>query len=75
MTAHDRSTTASKGLTAGEKKAVKQAAAEARRTAAGKNTEAEVLSAIAAMNDTDRAIAEGLHDLVKRCLLYTSRCV
>jgi uncharacterized protein YdhG (YjbR/CyaY superfamily) len=66
MTAHDRSTTASKALTADEKKAVKQAAAEARRTAAGKNTEADVLGAIAAMNDTDRAIAEGLHELVKR---------
>ncbi|GAA1390119.1 hypothetical protein [Luteococcus peritonei] len=54
------------GFTAEEKAAVKQAAAERRRTAAGKNTEQDVLDAIAAMDEGDRAIAEGLHALVKR---------
>lgn len=64
MTAKKRS--ASSGLSAAEKKATKEAAAEARRTAAGKNTEQDVLDAIAAMDDGDRAIAEGLHALVTR---------
>lgn len=59
------SSTKASGLSAEEKKAVKQAAAEGRRTAAGKNTEQDVLDAIAAMDDGDRAIAEGLHALVK----------
>lgn len=59
------SSTKASGLSAEEKKAVKQAAAESRRTAAGKNTEQDVLDAIAAMDDGDRAIAEGLHALVK----------
>lgn len=59
------SSTKASGLSAEEKKAVKQAAAEGRRTAAGKNTEQDVLDAIAAMDDSDRAIAEGLHALVK----------
>lgn len=54
------------GLTATERTAVKQAAAESRRTAAGKNTEQDVLDAIAAMDDADRQIGEGLHALVKR---------
>jgi uncharacterized protein YdhG (YjbR/CyaY superfamily) len=53
------------GLSADEKKAVKQAAAEARRTKAGKNTEQDVLDAIAAMDGSDRVIGEGLHALVK----------
>lgn len=39
---------------------------EARRTKAGRKTEQDVLDAIAAMGDSDRAIAEGLHALVKR---------
>lgn len=59
------SSTKASGLSAEEKKAVKQAATEGRRTAAGKNTEQDVLDAIAAMDDGDRAIAEGLHALVK----------
>lgn len=65
MSASSRAT-ADGGLTPEEKKAVKQAALESRRTAAGKNTEQDVLDAIAAMDDTDRALAEGLHRLVKR---------
>lgn len=65
MSAQKR-TDKSSGLSADEQRAVKQAAAEARRTSAGKNTEQDVLDAIAAMDDTDRAIAEGLHGLVKR---------
>ena len=58
---HDEAT-----LSAEERAAMKQAAAEKRRTAAGKNTEEDVLAAIAAMDETDRAIAEGLHALVKQ---------
>ena len=58
--------TRSEGLSAEETAAVKQAAAERRRTKAGKNTEEQVLEAIAAMDDHDRPIAEGLHALVKR---------
>ena len=58
--------TKSEGLSAEETAAVKQAAAERRRTKAGKNTEAQVLEAIAAMDDHDRPIGEGLHALVAR---------
>lgn len=54
------------GFTAAEKAAMKQAVAEKKRTAAGKNTEDDVLAAIGAMDDFDRPIAEGLHALVKR---------
>lgn len=54
------------GLSAAERRAVKQAAAESRRTATAKNTERDVLEVIAAMDDSDREIAEGLHALVKR---------
>lgn len=54
------------GFTAEEKAAVKQAAAERRKTAAGKNTGQDVLDAIAAMDDFDRPIAQGLHDLMAR---------
>ncbi len=53
-------------FSAEEKKAIKQTVAERKRTAAGQNTEQDVLDAIAAMDDSDRAIAEGLHALVKR---------
>jgi hypothetical protein len=62
----DRKTTSESGLTAAERKAVKQAAAEGRRTKAGKNTEQDVLDAITAMDGSDREIAEGLHQLVRR---------
>ncbi len=66
MTGQGTSAKAASGLSAAERKAVKSAAAEARRTAAGKNTEQDVLDAIAAMDAGDRAIAEGLHALVTR---------
>jgi uncharacterized protein YdhG (YjbR/CyaY superfamily) len=49
-----------------EKAAMKQAAAEKKRTKAGKNGEQDVLDAIAAMDGSDKAIAEGLHALVKK---------
>lgn len=58
--------TKTEGFSAEEKAAIRQAAAERKRTAAGKNGEAEVLAAIAAMNDQDRPIAEGLHALVAK---------
>ena len=58
--------TKNEGLTAEEKSALKQMTAERRRSAAGKNTEADVLAAIEAMDANDRSIAEGLHALVKR---------
>ena len=45
---------------------MRQAAAERKRAEAGKLGEEEVLAAIAAMDDHDRPIAEGLHALVKR---------
>ncbi|MGB2934422.1 MAG: hypothetical protein WBB91_04030 [Nostocoides sp.] len=66
MSAPKRSAKDAGALTGTEQRAVKQAAAEARRTAGGKNTEHDVLAAIAAMDESDRAIAEGLHTLVKR---------
>lgn len=49
-----------------EKAAMKQAAAEKKRTKAGKNGEQDVLDAIAAMDGSDKTIAEGLHALVKK---------
>ena len=54
------------GLSADEKAAVKQAAAERRRSSSGKNGEADVLAVIAGMDEHDRPIAEGLHALVQR---------
>lgn len=53
-------------FSAEEKAAIKQVVSEKKRTKAGKNTEADVLAAIAEMNDSDKAIAEGLHALVQR---------
>ena len=58
--------TSDDGLTAEERAAIKQTVAERRRSKAGKNGEEQVLEAIAAMDDHDRPIAEGLHALVKR---------
>ncbi|GAB3623071.1 DUF1801 domain-containing protein [Mariniluteicoccus endophyticus] len=58
--------TADQGFSTEEKAAVKQAAAEKRRTSSGKNTEADVLAAIEAMDAPDKQIATGLHALVKR---------
>lgn len=58
--------TKSEGLSAEEKAALRQMTAERKRTQAGKNGEEDVLAAIAAMDDHDRPIAEGLHALVKR---------
>lgn len=58
--------TSNGGLSAEERAAVRQAAAERKRSQAGKNAEEEVLAAIAAMDDHDRRIAEGLHTLVRR---------
>lgn len=54
------------GLTAEEKAAVRQAAAERKREQAGKEGEVDVLAAIAAMDAHDQPIAEGLHALVRR---------
>ena len=54
------------GFSTEEKAAIKQAAAERRRTRAGNNGEADVLAAIDAMGEKDKLIAEGLHALVKR---------
>jgi uncharacterized protein YdhG (YjbR/CyaY superfamily) len=66
MATSKRASTTTSELSADERAAVKEAAAEAKRTKAGKNTEQDVLDAIAAMDDTDRAIAEGLHALVRQ---------
>ena len=66
MAQRDRSAQDARALSAEERAAVKEAVAESRRTKAGKNTEQDVLDAIAALEGSDRAIAEGLHALVKR---------
>jgi uncharacterized protein YdhG (YjbR/CyaY superfamily) len=58
--------TKSAGLSAEEKAAIRQAAAERKREQEGKAGEEEVLAAIAGMNAQDKPIAEGLHALVKR---------
>lgn len=56
------------GLTADEREAVKQRAKELRaQEKAGKNREAglkSVMDAIAALSDDDRALAQGLHEVV-----------
>lgn len=54
------------GFSAEERAAIRQAAAERKRAQAGKDGESEVLAAIAAMDEHDRPIAEGLHALVRR---------
>lgn len=54
------------GLSAEERAAIKQYAAERKREQEGKAGEADVLAAIEAMDDHDRPIAEGLHALVAR---------
>jgi uncharacterized protein YdhG (YjbR/CyaY superfamily) len=54
------------GLSAEEKAAIRQAAAERKREQEGKAGEEEVLAAIASMNPQDKPIAEGLHALIKR---------
>lgn len=68
MAERGSSTTRKRGpaLSTAEQAAVKAAAAESRRTAAGANTEQDLLVAIAAMSGSDRVIAEGLHALVTR---------
>lgn len=53
------------GFTAEERAAMRERARETRSTKRGKDKEAEVLEAIAAMSDPDRVIAEKLHALVK----------
>ncbi|HEY3547742.1 MAG TPA: hypothetical protein VGK17_16845 [Propionicimonas sp.] len=58
--------TKSAGLSAEEKAAIKQAAAERKREQEGKAGEAELLAAIDAMTPQDKPIAEGLHALVRR---------
>ncbi len=58
--------TTSSGLSAEEKAAIRQAAAERKRQQEGEAGEAEVLAAIAGMNEQDKPVAEGLHALVKR---------
>lgn len=56
----------SKAFTAAERAAMRDAAAERRSAAKGAAAEAAVLERIAQMRDQDRAIAEGLHALVKQ---------
>lgn len=58
--------TKSGGFSAEEKAAMRQAAAERKRTEAGANGLADVVAAIAALNEQDQPIAQGLHDLVLR---------
>ncbi len=58
--------TKSVGLTAEEKAAIRQAAAERKLEQEGRAGEEQVLAAIAAMTAQDKPIAEGLHALVRR---------
>lgn len=58
--------TKSDGFSAEEKAAIRQAAAERKRSRAGKNGEEDVLAVVAAMDHHDRPIGEGLHALVQR---------
>lgn len=53
-------------FTAAERAAMREAAAERKAAAKGAEAEAAVLAKIAQMSDSDRAIAEGLHALVKK---------
>ncbi len=54
------------GFSAAEKAAMREAAAERKAAAKGAEAEAAVLAKIAQMTPADRAIAEGLHALVKK---------
>ena len=54
------------GFSAAEKAAMREAAAEHKAAAKGAEAEAAVLAKIAQMAPADRAIAEGLHALVKK---------
>ncbi len=58
--------TRSGGFSVDERAALRQAAAERKRSEAGKNGEEEVLAAIAEMDEHDGPIAKGLHALVRR---------
>lgn len=53
------------GFSAEERKAMRERAAELKAAKKGAEAEADVLAKIAEMDDADRAIAEGLHALVK----------
>ncbi len=56
---------ASKGFTAEERAAAKAYAQERKAEARGENDESAALAAIAAMPDSDRAMAERLHAIIK----------
>lgn len=66
MTAKKRTDADTAGFSAEEKAAMKDRAAELKRSRASKNAEADVLAKIADMADEDRASAEALHALVKK---------
>jgi uncharacterized protein YdhG (YjbR/CyaY superfamily) len=53
------------GFTEDERSAMKQRAQELKAAAKGAEDEQAVLDKIAEMNDTDRAMAERLHELIK----------
>lgn len=53
-------------FTAAERAAMREAAAERKAAAKGAEAEAAVLEKISQMSESDRAIAEGLHALVKK---------
>lgn len=53
------------GFSAEERKAMRERAAELKAAKKGAEAEADVLAKVAEMEDNDRAIAEGLHAVVK----------
>lgn len=57
---------ASSAFSAEERAAMREAAAERKAAAKGADAEAQVVAKIAEMDASDRAIAEGLHALVRR---------
>lgn len=60
-----RTSTSADGFTAEERAAMKERARELKAAKAGADAEQALLAKIAEMNDTDRAMAERVHALVK----------
>ena len=66
MATKRRTDAADEGFSAEEKAAMKERAAELKRSRRSKDPEADVLAKIDEMEGDDKVIAESLHDLVKK---------
>ena len=66
MAVNAKKATGAASFTAAERAAMREAVAERKAAAKGAEAEAAVLEKIAQMGESDRAIAEGLHALVKK---------